>query len=117
MFCYLNAENFTSIYSEVGECSAYGECQTLYSGCIECRRLQSDLMCAETAERIEVQFGVKTLGGPRNIVLNGGPDPPAATESALGAAFAKLLWPLVIILCCYQMPMYDQWWNICNVIK
>jgi len=31
---------------------------------------------AKTAERIEVLFGVKTLGGQRNIVLDAGPDPP-----------------------------------------
>jgi len=32
------------------------------------------------AEQIEVVFGVKTLGGRRNIVLDGGLDPHAAKE-------------------------------------
>jgi len=36
------------------------------------------LWVAKTAERIEVLFGVKTLGNQRNIVLDGGPDPPSA---------------------------------------
>jgi len=30
----------------------------------------------KVAERIEVPFGVKTLEGPVNIVLDRGPDPP-----------------------------------------
>jgi len=33
------------------------------------------LRCAETAERIEVRFGMKIFEGPRNIVLNGSLDP------------------------------------------
>jgi len=36
------------------------------------------LSCAKTAERIEVLFGVKIFGGPRNIVLDGDLDPPTA---------------------------------------
>jgi len=38
-----------------------------------------------------------TPGGPRNIVLDGGPDPPTARGggSTFDAAFAKLLWPPV----------------------
>jgi len=31
---------------------------------------------AKTAVWIKVLFGVETLGGLRNIVLDGGPDPP-----------------------------------------
>jgi len=34
--------------------------------------------CAKTAEQMKMLFGVNTLGGPRNIVLDGGPDPPTA---------------------------------------
>jgi len=34
------------------------------------------LYCAKTAQRIKILFGVNTLGGPRNIMLDGGPDPP-----------------------------------------
>jgi len=46
---------------------------------------------------IEVPFGVKTLGGPRNIVLDGGLDSPTVRGggSTFDAAFAKLLGPLV----------------------
>ena len=32
--------------------------------------------CAKTASRIEVPFGLKTDMDPRNIVLDGGRDPP-----------------------------------------
>jgi len=55
------------------------------------------LPCAKTAERIEVLFAVKTLGGPRNVGLDGGPDPNSegGRGSTFNAAFAKLLWPLV----------------------
>ena len=31
---------------------------------------------AKTVEPIEMQFGLRTLVGPRNHVLDGGPDPP-----------------------------------------
>jgi len=34
------------------------------------------LLPAKEIERIEVLYGVETLGGPRNIVLDEGPDPP-----------------------------------------
>jgi len=49
--------------------------------------------CTKTAERIEVLFGLKTLRGPRNIVLDGGPDLPTERErrSAFDAIFAKSL--------------------------
>jgi len=39
-------------------------------------------------------FGVSTWG-PRNTVLDGGPDPPTAMGGEFDAAIAKLLWPLV----------------------
>jgi len=48
--------------------------------------------CAKTAKRNEVLFGAKTLGGTRNIVLNGGPDSPTARGKRGDAAFAKLLY-------------------------
>jgi len=32
--------------------------------------------CAQTAEQIKILFGVNTPGGPRNIVLDEGLDPP-----------------------------------------
>jgi len=41
-------------------------------------------------------FGMNTLGGPRNIVLHGDPDPPAARGGGFDTAFAKLLWPHVM---------------------
>jgi len=34
------------------------------------------LHCAKTAEQIKILFVVNTLGGPRNIALDGAPDPP-----------------------------------------
>jgi len=51
------------------------------------------LWCAKTAERIEVLFGVKTFGGPRNIVLDRAPVPAERVGwgSTFDAAFAKLL--------------------------
>jgi len=49
--------------------------------------------CANTAERIEVLFGVETLGDPRNIVLDGSPD----FYHGFDAAFTKLNWPLVSV--------------------
>jgi len=42
------------------------------------------LRCANTAERIEILFGVESLGYPRNIVSNGGPDPPTAMGKGVG---------------------------------
>jgi len=36
--------------------------------------------------------------GPWNIVLDGGPDLPTAREGGFSATFAKLLWPLVLML-------------------
>jgi len=39
---------------------------------------------AKTAERIEVRFGVKTLGGTRNIVLDRGTDPPPPMAWGVG---------------------------------
>jgi len=55
----------------------------------------SRLYCAE---QIKILFG-----GPRNIVLDGGPDPPTPRGGGFDAAFAKLLWPFVLFafLLCY----------------
>jgi len=40
----------------------------------------TQLRFAKTAERIEILFGVKTFGGSRNIVLDGGLDPSQLGE-------------------------------------
>jgi len=40
----------------------------------------SQLHCAKMAEQIKMLFGVNTSGGPRNIVLDVGPDPPPHRE-------------------------------------
>jgi len=54
---------------------------------------------AETAERIEVLFGLETLGDERNIVLDMGLDPSRRGEGMeFDAALAKLLWPLVMTI-------------------
>jgi len=45
-------------------------------------------LCANTAKRIEVLFGVDTLGYPRNI--RHGPDSPRGSDMA----FAEFLWSL-----------------------
>jgi len=62
---------------------------------------------AETAKRIDVLFGVKTLiEGPRNTVLVGVPIPPQRKEEGqrgFDAAVAKLLWPLVQLLTAYWL--------------
>jgi len=36
------------------------------------------------AERIEILFGLNTPGGPRDIALDGDPDPPQQGEEELG---------------------------------
>jgi len=41
---------------------------------------------------------VNTLRGPRKNVLDGGPDNPTARGREFDAAFAKLLWPLVVTI-------------------
>jgi len=51
------------------------------------------LWCAKTTERSEVPFGVKTLGGPRNIVSNGGPD-PISTDHGVGDEEVHSMQPL-----------------------
>ena len=40
-------------------------------------RRHSDVICAKTAEPIEMPFGLRTLVGTRKHILDGGPDPHA----------------------------------------
>jgi len=68
----------------------YGVCQSVS---LSLSRGSTRLHCAKTAEQIKMLFGVNTFEGPRNIVLDGGPDPPQ--RGGFDAAFAKILWPLV----------------------
>jgi len=72
--------------------------------------MASQLVCPfKTAARIEVLFGVETLGGLRNIVVSGVPNTLQGGEKSgeklpsiqgkerkFDAALAKLLWPLVL---------------------
>jgi len=39
--------------------------------------------CAKTAERIDVLFGLETLGNPRHIALDGGHHPTPRTDSRI----------------------------------
>jgi len=55
---------------------AAADCGVCLSVCLSVTRL----WCAETAERIEILFGVKTPGSPGNSLLDGGPDPPRRGE-------------------------------------
>jgi len=49
--------------------------------CLSCGSTR--LHCAKMAEQIKILFGVNTLGGPRNIVLDGHPDPPKAKGDSM----------------------------------
>jgi len=87
--------------------------------CIKCMRIETNhcyrcfclsvtwLWWAKTAKRIDVLFEVKTLEGQKNIVLDGGPNPPRRKGggSALDAAFAKLLWLLVVSEQRFNVPL------------
>jgi len=42
------------------------------------------LHCAKTVEQIKILFGVNILKGPRNIMLDGGPDPPHRVGRGVG---------------------------------
>jgi len=44
---------------------------------------------AKTAERITVLLVMETLGGPRNIVLGGGPDPPTVRGRGVAECCAQ----------------------------
>jgi len=61
---------------------------------------------ANTAKRIEILLGVENPGDPRNTVLDGDPN----FLCRLDAAFAKLLWSLVIRMlisaCALQSPQF-----------
>jgi len=46
--------------------------------------------CAKTTEQIKILFGVKTLGGPINIVLDGGPDPDPPHSDGVGDSMQPL---------------------------
>jgi len=48
------------------------------------------LDCAKTAEQIKSLFGVNTVGGPRNIVLDGGPDPPTTRGKRSWCSFHQI---------------------------
>jgi len=48
-------------------------------------------------EQVKMLFGVNALGGPKNVVLEEGLDPPQGGEGGFDAAFARLLWPLVLM--------------------
>jgi len=47
------------------------------------------LRCAKTAELINILFGVNTLGGTRNAVLDGGLDPTQRGERGVEENFAQ----------------------------
>jgi len=52
------------------------------------------LHCAKTAEQIKILFGANTLEGPRNVVLDGGDDPPRRGGGDLIFEFwATLVFP------------------------
>jgi len=51
----------------------------------------TQLYCAKTAKRIKILFGVNSLGGPENILLDGSSDPPRRGGGGVGKIFC-LLW-------------------------
>jgi len=52
------------------------EMLTILTVCVSLACSSSWLHCAKMAEQIKMLFGVNTPGGPRNIVLDVGPDVP-----------------------------------------
>jgi len=48
------------------------------------------MSCAKTAEPIKMPFGVWTLVGPMNHVLDGDPDPPRTERCIFGASPSPL---------------------------
>jgi len=60
------------------------------------------MRCARIAEQINVLFWVETSGEPTNILLDG--------DSGFVAAFAKLLWPLVL----FWTNFVRWWYNCCS---
>jgi len=59
----------------------------VYSVCLFVRLFvgSSRLYCTKMAKQIQMLFGMNTPGGPRNIVLDVGPDP--LTERGRGLTF------------------------------
>jgi len=53
-------------------------------------RSSTRLHCVKTAERINILFGVNTLGGLRNIVLDRGTDPPTARERVIRCTLCQI---------------------------
>jgi len=60
----------TTVTDDRGVCPSV--CQSVRKSVCHAARLN----CAKTAEQIKIPFGVNTAGGPRNAVLDGGPDLP-----------------------------------------
>jgi len=50
------------------------EVSVCLSDCLSVTQLNSASLSKKTAERIKMLLAVNTLGGPRDIVLHGGPD-------------------------------------------
>jgi len=71
--------------------------------------------CVNTAGRIKVLLGVRTLEDPRHIVLDGDGSPNFATARGGGfdAACAKLLWSLVDLYPCLSY-LYFQCLSTCE---
>jgi len=66
------------------------------------------LGCAKLARLKEVLLWVDTLGDPTNTVLDGNSHLPAQRDRReFGAAFAKLLWPLVIVSQTFKKENYS----------
>jgi len=53
------------------------------SVCLSVTRLKSASL-RKTSEQIQILFGVNSLGGLRNIVLNGAPDPHSEEKGSRG---------------------------------
>jgi len=49
----------------------------------------TQVSCAKMAELIDMQFALETLGDPRSIALDGGPNPSKAREREVDAACRK----------------------------
>jgi len=62
------------------------------SVCLSVSRGRAGLLKNRWLDRLEVLFGMETLGDPSIIVLRGGPHP--TRRGAFDTAFTKLLWLL-----------------------
>jgi len=86
--------------------------------CIRCKLLQ--LVCAclscgrlcKTAERIEVLLGAETLGDPRNVVLDGGPQGSMRPlPNYFGYLFIVILHPVcrpIVLYCSRHLVNNDR---------